>query len=116
MAETVTVTPRPGQLDANNDPLPAGEPITLTPLLIAPGNTVLKYGVGGDLDDVQFTVYLPLQVRRGNNLVPIETLVADDDQITVRGRECMARVKVWRSPQRGLGGAVVLARAATGAT
>lgn len=115
MVETVTVTPRFGQ-NSDGDPIPDGDPFTLTPLEIAPGNTALQYGAGGDLDDVEFTVFLPLLMWRG----PVETyvhtdeLIKDDYGITVRGRDCTARVQVWRSQRSGRGGVVVLARSKTG--
>lgn len=102
MAETITVTPQSGY-DSDGNPLPAGDPVTLTTLGIAPGNTVLTYGIGGDLDDVQFTVYLELG-----------SAIADDDQITVRGKDCRARVQEWRSPWTNRGGLAVLARSTTG--
>ncbi|WP_234785807.1 hypothetical protein [Mycolicibacterium elephantis] len=113
--ETVTVTPTSG-LDSNGDPVAPGSPVTLTPLEIAPGNTVLQYGIGGDLDDVEFTVYFPPRVRTGvNTYAETATVVADDYGINVRGRDCRARVAVWRSQRGGArGGVAVLCRSATG--
>lgn len=104
MAETVTVTPSGGdRYDSDGNPLPGGSPVTLPTLGIAPGNSELRYGVGGDLDDVQFTVYMELG-----------SPVADDDEITVRGKQCRARVQEWRSPRTNRGGLVILARSTTG--
>lgn len=114
MTETVTITTPAGN-DSDGDPLTADEPITITPLEIAPGNMVRRYGAGGDLTDVEFTVYLPLRVRTEDGFTPVEDLVHDGDEITVRGRRCTALLQIWRS-QRGStrGGAVVLARSRTG--
>lgn len=104
MTETVTVTSLFGH-DTNGDPTPPGTPFTLTPIAIAPGNTTRQFGEGGDLDDVEFTVYLNLSD---------EGKVKDDDQIAVRGRTCFARVRVWRSPWSARGGIEVLCHSATG--
>lgn len=114
MAETVVVT-APKGFDSGGNPTGGGSPVTLTPLEVAPGNTVLSLGVGGDLDDVEFTVYLPLRVKVGADWVATDTLVEDDASITVRTRECRARVQVWRSQRSATrGGVVVLCRSATG--
>lgn len=104
MTETVVVTPQFG-IDSDGNPRTAGESVTLTPIAIAPGNTLQQAGVGGELDEADFTVFLALSD---------EGKVHDDYSITVRGRECRARVQVWRSPRTGRGGVVVLARSATG--
>lgn len=103
MSETVTVTPTGGGLDSDGNPVTAGSPVVLPTLAIAPGNTLLTWGVGGDLDDVEFTVYMVLG-----------SAVSDDDQITVRGKQCRARVQEWRSPRTNRGGLAVLARAVAG--
>lgn len=115
MAETVTVTPRSG-LDANNDPIADGTPFTLTPLEVAPGNTVVKYDIDGDLDDVEFTVFFPLTVFRTAEAgyERVEDLVKDGYGVRVRDRDCVARVQVWRSQRSGRGGVVVLASSPTG--
>lgn len=119
MSETVTVQPQV-KLDAHGNPEVPGDPVVLTPLEVEPGNTLLSYGIGGDLDDVEFTVYLPLRVRTGlvagvATYADTTELVVDDCAISVRGRDCRARVQVWRSqrsPRRG--GLAVLCRSATG--
>lgn len=111
MTETVTVTPASG-VDSDGNPAAAGDPVTLTALEVAPGNQLVRYGAGGDLTGVEFTVYLPLRVQYEGAWTPIEDLVRTGDEITVRGRRCIALVSVWRS--RGRGGAAVLARSATG--
>lgn len=115
MAEIVTITPRFGN-DTNGNPIPDGTPFPLTPLEIAPGNTVLQHGAGGDLDDVEFTVFFPLMVFRtalaGHE--PVEALIEDGYGIRVRDRDCAARVQVWRSQRSGRGGVVVLARSVSG--
>lgn len=104
MSETVLVTPEFG-IDSDGNPRTDGTPITLTPLAVAPGNTLQQPGVGGELDEADFTVFLSLAD---------EGKVLDDYKITVRGRECRARVQVWRSPHSERDGVVVLARSATG--
>lgn len=111
MTETVTVTPAAG-IDSDGNPADAGDPVTLTPLEIAPGNQLVSHGAGGDLTSVEFTVYLPLRVRVDGAWTPIEELVHTGDDIVVRGQRCTALVSVWRS--RGRGSAAVLARSATG--
>lgn len=103
MTETVTVTPSGGDsYDSDGNPIAGGDPIALEALEIAPGNSLLSFGIGGDLDDVAFTVYLELG-----------TPIVDDDTIEVRGKQCRARVGLWDST--GLGGLAVLARSVTGA-
>lgn len=104
MAEAVTVTPTFGMND-DGDPLPNGDPITLTPIAVAAGNTLRQFDIGGDLDSVEFTVYLPLTD---------EGKVKDDDLITVRGRDCFARVQVWKWSRTNVGGLAVLCHSATG--
>lgn len=103
-AETVVVTPQFG-IDSDGNPRTDADPVTLTPLAVAPGNTLQRPADGGELDEADFTVFLSLAD---------EGKVHDDYSITVRGRECRARVQVWRSPRSGRGGVVVLARSATG--
>lgn len=116
MTETVTVTPAAGQLDTDGDPVSGGDDIELTPLEIAPGNALYRFGAGGDLTDIEFTVYLPLRSRTDlNTWVDTDTLIATGDRITVRGRTCTAMVQVWKSQRGGVhGGVTVLARSLTG--
>lgn len=103
--EQVRIT-APGGLDANNNPIPAGVPVILTPLAIAPGNTTQAFGQGGDLDEAEYTVYLPLTD---------EGKILDGYGIHVRGRDCIARVKVWKWPAvTTMGGIEVLCQSATG--
>ena len=104
MTETVLVTPRHPR-DANGDEPAAGSPYSLTPLAVAPGFTNRRFGDVGDVDEVAFTVYLALAD---------EAKIADNYGIRVRGRDCLARVQVWRSPWSGRGGVVVLAKTAAG--
>lgn len=112
-----------GGLDEDGNPTASGGPVELTPLEIAPGNTVLRYGVGADLDDVQYTVYLPLRTRTAIDVAgqaeytPTVDLIPDDSTVTVYGKPCKARTQVWQS-QRGTsrGGVVVLCRSITGAS
>lgn len=104
MSETVTVTPLFSNDDDGN-PVPPGTPVVLTPIAIAPGNTTRQFGEGGDLDAAEFTVYLSLAD---------ESKIADDYGIHVRGKDCFARVQVWRSPRTSRGGVVVLCKSATG--
>lgn len=115
MTETVTVTP-PVELDTSMNPIAGGgDPVVLTPLEVAPGNTVLQYGVGGDLDDVEFTVYLALRTKVEGEWVATETLVPDNSRVEVRGRDCVARVSVWRSQRNpARGGIAVLCRSSSG--
>lgn len=104
MAETVTVRPQ-RKLDSDGNPAAAGSPVVLTPIAIAPGNTVRSYGDQGDLDQADFTVYLKLADK---------SKIADDYEIDVRGKTCTARVQEWRSPRTNRGGLVVLCNSATG--
>lgn len=114
MTETVTVTPV-RQWDSDGNPIGGGGPVELTPLEVAPGNTVLQYGVGGDLDDVEFTVFLPLRVRTGvDTWTETAALVPDDSTVTVRGKKCRARTQVWQSQRSHRGGVAVLCRSTTG--
>jgi len=111
--ETVTVTPTVGN-DSDGDPVAQGAPITLTPLQISPGNMLNKYGKGGDLTDVEFTVYLPLRIRTATDiLTAVDDVIHDGDQITVRGRVCSVLLEVWRTGGYR-GGAAVLARSRSG--
>lgn len=115
MSETVTITPASPGLDSDGDPVTRGTPVQLTPIEIAPGNTLIRYGVGADLVDVNFTVYLPLTVYTGDAWVATESVVRTGDIITVRGEPCVAMVQVWRSQRGGnRGGVAVLARLRTG--
>lgn len=110
---TVTVTSTAGGLDDDGNPTAGGTPVTLTPWEIAPGNTVLQYGIGADLDDVQYTVYFPLRLHGQST----QDLIPDDSVITVDGKPCRARVQVWQSQRGGnRGGVVVLCRSTTGAS
>lgn len=113
MIETVTVTPD-GGINSDGDPDTDGATVTLIPLEVAPGNLLLKYGTGGDLTDVQFTIYLPLQVNISGSWTDTETLVRTGDRIEVRGRDCIAFVQVWKSQRGNRGGVVILAHAKTG--
>ena len=113
MKETVTVTPTVGN-DSDGDPVAQGAPITLTPQEIAPGNMLRKYGKGGDLTDVEFTVYLPLRIRtEADTYLPVDEVIHDGDEITVRGRVCVVLLEVWRTGGYR-GGAAVLARSRSG--
>lgn len=112
MTETVTITPQ-GGFDANNDPVADATPFTVTGY-VAPGNTTLKPGAEGDLDQVEFTVYLPLKIKRSYRWVRTATALTDNFHITVRGQTCLGRAQEW--DQCGRGGVVVLATADTGAT
>lgn len=113
MTELVTITPDAG-LDAKGNPTPGGTPLTLTPLEVAPGNTALAYGIGGDLDSVEFTVYLPLRARIGDPpaWTAVDEAATQNFSILVRGRYCRGRAQRWESGGRG--GVVVLAHSATG--
>jgi len=106
MSEVVTVTPTAIGNDTNGDPLPQGKPVTLYPYEIEPGNATIKPGQGGELTDVEFTVYLPISD---------EAKIKNGDEIMVRGRRCIAIVQVWKSQRApGMGGVVVLARSKSG--
>lgn len=103
MPESITVSATGGGYDNKGNPLPTGTPVTIPTLGIAPGNTAQEFSTGGDLDSVEFTVYLEL-----------DSPINDNDLITVRGKECRARVQEWRSPYTNRGGLVVLAESVTG--
>lgn len=113
MSETVTVTPQSGT-NSDGDPMPAGTPFDVVAMEIAPGNTLLRYGIGGDLDNVDFTAYLPLRVKTAVDADYQTTVSAltDDFRILVRGRDCLGRVQEWNSS--GQGGVVVLCHSARG--
>jgi hypothetical protein len=113
VTETVTVTPAAG-IDSDGNPANTGDPVVLTPLEVAPGNLLVRHGVGGDLTGVEFTVYLPLRVRFEGAWTSTEDLVRTGDDILVRGKQCTALVSVWRTQHGGRGGVAVLARSATG--
>jgi hypothetical protein len=115
VTETVTITSTSGN-DSNGDPIAQIQSITLTPLEIAPGNMLRKYGTGGDLTDVEFTVYFPLRVRVGqNDYTDTANVVMNGDEIVVRGKTCTALVELWQSSRGGMrGGVAVLARSRTG--
>lgn len=102
MSETVTITPRTGN-DRRGDPIPAGDPFDLKALEVVPGNTAIRYGIGADLSDVNFTVFLPLRA---------EGRVLDGYGIRVRELDLDVRVQVWKSGGRGA--VIVLAHKATG--
>jgi len=112
VTEAVIITPQVG-LDDNDDPLPGGTPVTLQ-ALVAPGNTTVQPGADGDLDQIDFTVYLPLKVNRSSRWVPTSELLTDNFTITVRGTVCTGRAKLW--DEHGRGGIEILATADTGAT
>jgi hypothetical protein len=115
MTETISVLGAIGN-DTDGDPITVDDPVTLTPLEIAPGNALMRFGKGGDLTDVEFTVYFPLRVRTGaDEWSEVDTLIHDGDEIEVRGRRCLAMVQVWRSRNGGArGGVAVLARSKSG--
>lgn len=102
--ETVIVTPTFGY-DDDGEPRPDGTPFSLTPKFVAPGNTLREFGVGGDLEQADFTVFLEL-TDRGK--------VKDDYRIEVRDKDCFARVQDWVSPRTGRGIVAVLATSGTG--
>ncbi|ORA23404.1 hypothetical protein [Mycobacterium aquaticum] len=115
MTETVTVTPLFG-MDAGSNPLPAGVPVVLTPLVVAPGNTALSFGEDGEQDTVEFTVYFGLTAYRPDTDAWVQTtdVVKDDYGIRVRDRDCLARVRVWQRPRTEPSGVEVLCRSTTG--
>lgn len=102
MSEIVTITPRTGN-DRRGDPIPPGEPFDLRAMEIAPGNTAVRFGLGADLSDVNFTVFLPLRC---------EGRVRDGYGIKVRDLDLDARVLLWKSGGRGA--LLVLAHKSTG--
>lgn len=115
MSETVTITPGGTELNADGDPVTAGSPIELTAMEIAPGNVLIRWGVGGDLTDVNYTVFLPLRVRTDpDTWAETSTLVHTGDEIEVRGDRCTALVQLWSSQRGRRGGLAVLARSRTG--
>jgi len=115
VTEPVTITTTVGN-DSNGDPVAQTQSITLTPLEIAPGNMLRKYGTGGDLTDVEFTVYFPLRVRTAiDTYNHINDVIRNGDEIVVRGKTCTAMVELWQSGRGGSrGGVAVLARSRTG--
>lgn len=112
MTETVTITPQAG-FDANDDPLPASTPFQVSGR-VAPGDTTMSPGAEGDLDQVEFTVYLPLKIKLNGGWTYTSTALTDNFRITVRGQVCLGRAQEWNL--HGRGGVVVLATADTGTT
>lgn len=112
MTEQVTITPQAG-LDANDDPLPAATPFTVAGL-VAPGDSTTRPGADGDLDQIAFTVYLPLKIKGTTGWTRTTTALTDNFTVTVRGQVCVGRAKEW--DVNGRGGVVVLATADTGTT
>lgn len=112
MPEIVTITPGGGR-DAKGDPIAPGDPFELIALEVAPGNTVLQYGVGGDLSKVEFTVFLPLRTRGPDPdfgyVSTMDRLAGETFGIEVRNRVCRGRAQLWDPA-----GIVVLAHSATG--
>lgn len=112
MTEQVTITPQ-AALDANDDPLPAGDPFTVL-ALVAPGDTTQRPGADAQLDVVEFTAYLPLRVKLAGGWTPTAAALTGNFHITIRGQVCVGRAREWNVGGRG--GVEVLALAATGAT
>ena len=112
MTETVTITPQAG-VDDNDDPLPAASAFSVVGY-VAPGNSTVRYGADGDLDQVQFTVYLPLKIKLRGAWARTMTALTDNFTITVRDQICTGRAQEW--DQCGRGGVVILASANTGTT
>lgn len=114
MTEAVTIIPQ-GGLDANDDPVAAGSPFTVNGCLVAPGNTTVRFGADGNLDQVAFTVYVPtLKIKGASGWIPISTALTGKFNITVRGQTCLGRAQEWN--EGGRGGVVILATADTGTT
>jgi len=114
VTELVVITPKSGN-DSDGDPVEQGDPVTLVPWEVAPGNLLMRYGAGGDFTDVEFTVYLPHRSRMGiNTYTETMSLVHNGDQIEVRGKRCVAWVQLWQSSRTLRGGVVVLARSKSG--
>lgn len=115
MTERVTITPL-GGLNTNGDPRSDGTPFDLVAWEVAPGNTLLQYGIGGDLDTVEFTVFLPLRIRAqvGADWLwqPVIDKLTDSFAVDVRGRHCIGRAQEWNSGGRG--GLAILCHSATG--
>lgn len=112
MSEEVVITPQAG-LDAYDDLQAAGDPITVRGL-VAPGDTTTDPGADGSLDQVEFTVYLPLRIKQDTGWVRTLTALTDNFTITVRGQDCVGRAKEW--DESGRGGVEIVATAKTGAT
>ena len=110
--EPVTITPQSG-LDEHDDPLPAGTPFTVN-ALVAPGNTTLRPGADAELDQADYTLYMPLRVEVGGKWVQTAIVLTEEFTVTVRGRVCVGRVKDW--DLSGRGGLEVLASSKTGGT
>ncbi|CPR79254.1 hypothetical protein [Mycobacteroides abscessus] len=111
MSEQVTIIPSGGH-NGDGDALPDGAPLVLIAYEVAPGNTLLSYGIGGDLDSVDYTVFLPLRFRADGIWSALAPKLEKPFDIKVRGRRCKGRAQVWDS--RGHGGIAVLAHSSTG--
>jgi hypothetical protein len=104
MSESVVVTPR-FERDDDGNPVADGTPVTLEAFAVAPGNSTITYTDAGDVDNVAFTVFFQAPVA-----------VKDGDLITVREKDCNARIQLWENPYHPHGGFVVLAESITGAS
>jgi len=112
VSEILTITPQAG-LDANDDPLPASTPFTLRGL-VAPTNTTVQPGADGNLDEVDFTIYLPLKIKQPSGWTRTSALLTNNFTVTVRGQVCIGRAREW--DEGGRGGVEVLATAKAGIT
>lgn len=94
--ERVTITPNAGRDDDGN--VIAGAPaFDVVAYDVQPGNTVAKFGPGGEVSEAAFTVVLPL-----------DTQIRDDDWMTVRGKTGRARVQLHLTQYSGRSRKVVL--------
>lgn len=109
MTETVTMRRRAGN-DRRGNPRPAGAAFDVAALEVAPGNTLLRFGIGTNMSSIEHTAYLPLSCER--QLLDGDGVLIDDWDLTLRGKQYRGRPQVWKSGGRGV--VAVLAQSIAG--
>lgn len=96
IGEKVTITPAGGRDDDGNV-VDGAEPFDVVAFDVEAGNTMARFGPSGEVSEAAFTIKLPL-----------DTVIADDDWVTVRGKTGRARIQTQLTQYAGLDRLVVL--------